>query len=332
LPQIGVAILGFGFVGRSFVRLTQSRSDLHVEVLAVSDRSGTAAVHGTGDLDRLIATKEAGTPVARSATSLLPGPGSAGWSAKMRGLGVRAVVNCLQTNLASGEPGLSWMLDALSNGLDVVTVDKGPVVHGFRILTEAAASHGTRLRFGGTAGVAVALEPPVTPIERIEGVLNGTTNYILTRMLRTKASLAEALADARRTGIAERNPRFDIEGWDSACKVVILANALMGSDARLDHVDRHGIEEGVEELVGAARSTGSVVRLVARAGRNRRGVDLAVRPEVVGPDSMLYSVDGTSKAAVLDDAKGNRRLVQGVSSPAAIAATIVSDLQSLLPT
>src|SRR5262249_53175472 len=146
----------------------------------------------------------------------------------------------------------------------VVTVDKGPIVHGFRELNEVARDSGARLGYSGTMGIRPPDELAGSRILEIRGVLNGTTNYILTQMQGTlsfQAALDRAISD----GVAEPQPSLDIEGWDTACKILILAKALMGAEARLDEVSRIGIGPETESLIGVAKATGRVVRLVGRA-------------------------------------------------------------------
>jgi homoserine dehydrogenase len=213
-------------------------------------------------------------------------------------------------------------------GMGIVTVDKGPVVHGYEVLMQSARAGGARFAFSGTTGVAIPDELRGRRVTEIRGVLNGTTNYILTEMQESGVSFEDALERARRDGIAEPDPRLDIEGWDTASKILILAKALMGADARLTDVARIGIGPDVESLVEVGRATARRVRLVGRARIYRGRVRVSVAPKLTEKDSPFYSVAGTSKAAVFRTEAGSV-LAHARSGRDAISQTILDDLLSL---
>jgi homoserine dehydrogenase len=213
-------------------------------------------------------------------------------------------------------------------GLSVVTVDKGPVVHGYEKLKQSARAGGSHFAFSGTTGVAIPDELRARSVLEIRGVLNGTTNYILTEMQERELSFKDALAKARRDGIAEPDPRLDIEGWDTASKILILAKALMGADVRLDEVARIGIGPDVRSLVEIGRASGRRVRLVGRARIYQGRVRVSVAPKLTEQDSPFYSVAGTSKAAVFRTDAGSV-LAHARSGRDAISQTILDDLLAL---
>jgi homoserine dehydrogenase len=174
---------------------------------------------------------------------------------------------------------------ALEQGTNVVTVDKGPLVHGLDEMKEAALRGGTRFGYSGTTGVSIPDELASERVLEIRGVLNGTTNYILTEMQEREKSFEEALAYAQASGIAEPDPSLDVQGWDTASKILILAKSLMGAQAGLEEVSRIGIGPETESLIRVGRSSGRVVRLVGRARIWQGRVRLSVAPKLVGPDS-----------------------------------------------
>src|SRR5262249_54067803 len=157
------------------------------------------------------------------------------------------------------------LLEALRAGLNVVTVDKGPLVHGFEPLQTAARSASRAIAYTGTTGVAVPDEIGGEKVVEIRGVLNGTTNYILTQIQKRDLSFSDALARAQQDGIAEPDPRLDIEGYDTACKILILARSLMNAGCDLTEVSRTGIGEQTDSLIRIAKESGRVTRLVGRA-------------------------------------------------------------------
>src|SRR5262249_47339934 len=156
--------------------------------------------------------------------------------------------------------------------------------------------------------------------------LNGTTNHILTAMQGQGLSFSEALGQAQRDGIAEPDPTLDTEGWDTACKILILAKALMGAEATLADVSRTGIGEETESLIEAACDKGKCVRLIGRAHVRQNQVLVSVSPEIIDGESPFYSVSGTSKAAIFRTAAGEV-ISHSRSGRDVISQTILEDLQ-----
>src|ERR1051325_5607002 len=163
-------------------------------------------------------------------------------SPQERARGVQCVVDCLAPYLATGEPGLTWALAALRTGADVVFADKGPLAIALPEVEAEAERCGRAI---GTSGTTAGALPTLTVARRelagatlveISGILNGTTNLILTRM-RDGVAFDEALAEAQRAGVAEPDPRYDIEGWDTAVKFTILARGLLDPSFTLGRVD-----------------------------------------------------------------------------------------------
>ncbi|MCS6826916.1 MAG: homoserine dehydrogenase, partial [Caldilinea sp.] len=125
----------------------------------------------------------------------------------------------------------------------------------------------------------------------LRGVFNATTNFILAEMAAGR-SYADALAEAQRRGVAERDPRLDVEGWDSACKLVILANSMLGVDATLAEVSVHGIADVTPEALAQAAQRGQTIKLLVSAERSQNGYALAVRPTSIDAYSFLGQCSG----------------------------------------
>jgi homoserine dehydrogenase len=325
--QVNVALLGFGNVGRAFATYIEATNVLpiRINVTGVADTSGGLFLNENSVLKRVIAHKDSG----RSLSEFAPGASIAGPDEFIRALpaaGISLLVESLPTDIASGEPALGLITAALAQGTNVVTVDKGPLVHGLNSLQEAEARGASRLGYSGTTGVSIPDEVANDRVLEIRGVLNGTTNYILTEMQQHQRSFDEALATAQAEGIAEPDPSLDVEGWDTVSKVLILANSLMGANAHLAEVSRTGIGLQTEALIRIARESGRVVRLLGRARVWQGRVRVSVAPKLVRPDSPFYSVAGTSKAAVFRTEKQGEILVSGRSGRDAISQTIVDDI------
>jgi len=234
-------------------------------------------------------------------------------------------IESLPTNIATGQPGLDLLTHALSLRLNVVTVDKGPLLHGFEALKEAARTASSGFAYSGTTGVSIPAELSGIRVFEIAGVLNGTTNYILNEMQERGLPFDQALLKAQADGIAEPDPALDIGGWDSAAKILILAKSLMKGRAELSNVSRTGINAGTQALIQTASKTGKVVRLVARARESEGQLRLSVAPEIVGSESRFFSVRGTSKLAIFRTDSGEITSMSR-SGRDAIAQTIVDDV------
>jgi homoserine dehydrogenase len=332
MKQINLALLGFGNVGRAFVRYlekTGESQNLKINIRAVADSSGALMIQSPEQMAALLAFKETG----RSFKEFAP----AGLISDARKFiqtcgaeNINCLVESLPTNIIDGQPALDLLKQALSQGICVVTADKGPMVHGIEALNNVAQSGESRFAFTGTTGVAIPLEISGDRVMGIRGVLNGTTNYILTAMQEQGLPFAEALAIAQRDGIAEPDPTLDIDGWDTACKILILAKALMKTEAKLTEVSRIGIGEETNRLIEIGRASNRVVRLVGRARIWQGRVRVSVAPKLLEKDSPFYHINGTSKAAVFRTAERGEVLSIAHSGRDAISQVILEDVLQVM--
>ncbi|HLF82628.1 MAG TPA: hypothetical protein VI837_00475 [Blastocatellia bacterium] len=328
MTQVTVALLGFGNVGRAFVRYAQSAttaSQAPIGIRAVADSSGGLLLDNDSQVELVMARKESGQSLREFAPRKLIGDARE-FIRALKSVGISILVESLPTNIAGGQPALGLLAAALEQGTNVVTVDKGPVVHGLETLKKAALKDGARLGYSGTTGVSIPDELAGDRVLEIRGVLNGTTNYILTEMQQGQRSFDEALRTAQADGVAEPDSSLDVQGWDTAAKILILAKSLMGADARLAAVSRTGIGPETESLIRIARESGRVVRLVGRARFWQGRVRVSVAPKLVEPDSPFYCVSGTSKAAVFRTERQGAVLALARSGRDAISQTIVDDI------
>jgi homoserine dehydrogenase len=189
-----------------------------------------------------------------------------------------------QAGPQSGQPGLSCIETALSRRMHVVTANKAPLVLAFSRLEALAESHSVELRYdatvtGGLPAVNLGRRDlAAAEIHRLEGILNLTTNYILTRMADDGLSYAQALHDAQVAGHAETDPTLDVEGWDAANKLVILAHSVLGQPATLADVTVEGILGVTPEMLAQAAAEAKRVKLLAVAEQRGKGYELSVRP------------------------------------------------------
>jgi len=327
-----VALLGFGNVGRSFARYAPAGStdnSLDIKIEAVADSSGGVFVDDDSAINRLLNGKDSGQRI-----SDIPSINSIAnhreYIDAIYAAGIRIIVESLPTNLIDGEPALSLIASALERGINVVTVDKGPLVHGFDLLKRAAREGGATLGTSGTTGVAIPSELSGDRVLEIRGVLNGTTNFILSEMQQHQKSFGEALAQAQADGIAEPDPSLDVDGWDTVVKTLILAKTLMGAETRLAEVSRIGIGAETESLIKIGRESGRLVRLVGRARIWQGKVRVSVAPKLVEEDSPFYSVSGTSKVAMFRTENRGVVLANARSGRNAISQTIIDDIVKIL--
>jgi homoserine dehydrogenase len=221
--------------------------------------------------------------------------------------------------------------------MHAVTANKGPVVHGYRELTDLARSRGLSFFFES----AVMDGAPVFSIARcglpgaevtgFQGILNSTTNLILSRMEEGE-SFDQAVAYTQSIGIAETDPSGDVDGWDAAVKVAALSTVLMDLPLTPDQVDRSGIREITREQVSQAAAQQKRWKLVCRAQRDSKhpqGVRASVEPRLVLPDSPLYNVMGTSAILQIEsDVLGRLSLIEENPSPKTTAYGLLADLLS----
>jgi homoserine dehydrogenase len=212
------------------------------------------------------------------------------------------VVEATWTNLKDGEPGLTHIVTALKSGKDVATSNKGPIALAYKKLVNLAKSKGLQLRFEST----VMSGTPVFSLREfclrgaqiigIRGILNGTTNYILTEMAAGK-SYTETLKKAQELGYAEAEPSGDVEAFDPAAKITLLANALMDAEVDFADVEREGITRIISDDITKAAQNSKRIKLIATATRGEAGcVKASVKPTLLPDSDMLAHVNGVMNA------------------------------------
>jgi homoserine dehydrogenase len=205
----------------------------------------------------------------------------------------------------TGQPAIEHIMAALESGAHAISANKGPLVHASNELVTLAKARGRRFLFESTVmdGVPIfSLFPlglPLTELRGFSGVLNSTTNVVLTEVEKGR-SFDEAIKRAQSIGIAETDPSEDLDGWDSAIKVAVLATVLMGVPTRIDQVLRNGIRDLSEEKIRSVRSAGMRYKLVCRAERRGNGVDCRVGPELLLLSDPMSGLEGTSSAIRFD--------------------------------
>jgi homoserine dehydrogenase len=211
------------------------------------------------------------------------------------------VFEATSLNVENGQPAIDHIRAALEHGAHAITANKGPIVHAYEELREIAKQRGKQFLFESTVMDGVPIfslfrnSLPVIEVKGFTGILNSTTNVILTGM-EGGLTFDDSLAEAQRLGIAETDASYDIDGWDAAVKVAALVNVIMGVPLPPDKVQRKGIRGLSAEAVRAARRAGTPYKLMCRARRNKNGsaVNASVRPEQIPLTDPMALVGGTS--------------------------------------
>jgi homoserine dehydrogenase len=305
LQTIDLLLVGLGNVHRQFLHLLSTRGEvlaqrygLHLRVVGAADSQGAVSDADGLAPAALLAHKRAG-----GSAGAYPG-GIAGATALnlLAQVQAQVLLEASPVNLVDAQPSLSILLAALERGMDVVLANKGPLALHYPLLRVAADAHGARLAFsatvcGGLPVVNVGVRDLVAAqVRRVEGIFNSTSNYILSQMAAGN-SYDEALVEAQRRGIAETNPTLDVDGWDTANKLTIVANAVLGFPATVRDVQPVVGIRGAE--VRAAE--GQRVRLLGVAERRADGgYNLSVRPAALPMTHKLAHVDGWEMGVVFE--------------------------------
>ncbi|MCX8191193.1 MAG: homoserine dehydrogenase, partial [Nitrososphaerales archaeon] len=236
------------------------------------------------------------------------------------------VIEATPTNIKDGEPALSHIIKAIRMGMHVISTNKGPFALAFPIIHELAEHNGVQLRFSGTVGGGTPILQFAKKCLRgdeiisIRGVLNGTTNYILTRM-EEGYPFDQALKEAQRLGIAETDPSLDIDGIDSAAKLVILANWVMKRRVTLKDVLIKGLREVNREDLITLLKQGKTIRLIASANDK-----IEVSPTQISLDDPL-NIKGTLNAVTFSSKyAGDETIIGRGAGGLETASAVLRDL------
>jgi len=339
MRTVGVVVCGLGGVGRALLGLLAEKKqdirdsrEIDFVLTAAVDIGGAAMSNNREGLPpgALKAHLERKSPVEEFADC--GRPGLSGQEA-IRQAEAQVLVETTPTNLEDGEPGTTHIRTALEQKMEVVSANKGPLVLYFRELHELARANGCGIHI--SAATAAAL-PTIdvgrvclagTRILSVEGILNGTTNYVLTRMRTEGCTYEVALKGAQELGIAETNPSFDVEGKDTANKMILISNRIFGTDYGPDDIAVKGITEVTPGDIAAAAADGKVIKLIGSAVREGDRIALRVAPVALAGDHPLALVNGSEKAiSYMTDTMDRVTVSGGKSSPVGAAAAVLKDM------
>jgi len=303
-----LTLIGFGNVGQEFSRLLIRKRDwllrekgIDIEVLAIATKTRGSLISSRAlDMEHVLDHLHVGGTLSDfgpESTTLAPLQIIDKTDADL-------MIELTPLNIESGQPAIDHIKAAFEVGLDVVTANKGPIAYAYKDLRALARSKGVHFRFEGTVmdGTPVfnLVEKtlPGCQVLGIEGILNSTSNFVLTEMSRGKR-MEDAIKEAQARGFAEAEPSLDIDGWDAAAKITALANVLMEAGSNPKKVDREGIRKISDIDLKNAKTDGLKIKQIARATREGDEVRLQVKPEFIDSSSPFWSIDGTSSAVRL---------------------------------
>ena len=311
MKHIRLALIGFGVVGRGFARLLSAkhdllkpRYDLDISLVGMANaRHGFIYREDGLNIQTSLELVAAGQ-------SLTAYPGSTHWEkplAGLRAIDADILVEATPTNLRDAEPGISHIRLALSKGMHVVTANKGPAALAATELLELARQHSVQLRMEATVMAGTPVLSTIREgmagarVQSIRGILNGTTNYILSAMAAGQDYVA-ALVEAQEQGYAETDPTADVEGYDAVAKTLILSSLIFGRSLKPHEVMRQGITAITREQVQQASEQGQRIKLIAslRLLSDDEGkevsLDARVEPIALPLSDPLARVDGVMNA------------------------------------
>ncbi|MDX2139717.1 MAG: homoserine dehydrogenase [Chloroflexota bacterium] len=331
------ALIGFGTVGQGFVEILrdkraalQSEHGFAPQIVAVATRSRGSLYAPNGlDFDALLSAIAAG--------HLDHYPDAPGLQRNLPTLdlihmcGADVLLEAAPTDLQTAQPALDHCYAALDSGMHLVLANKGPIALAYNELRQRAAQAGKRLLFegtvmAGTPSLRLALQALAgCTITEARGIINGTTNYILTQM-ESGMSYADALAQAQALGYAEADPTADVDGWDAAGKALILAAALFNRQFTLADFDVQGISSITLEDVAAARAAGERWKLIARVTANGG----SIQPVRIPMSHPLAGVSGgTNAITYTTDLMGEITLVGSGAGRIQTGFALLSDVLDL---
>ena len=300
-------LLGFGTVGQGLAELIlqkqsilKDRHGLALQVVGISDMLKGSITNPAGiDLSAALDKVKKGKPLTELGAAF-----SGNALAMVESVDADMVVEMTYTDIKTGEPATSHIKAALKKGMHVTTTNKGPLALHYHELAKLAKAGGAKFYYEGTvmSGTPVLNLVRETlagcQITEMKGILNGTTNYILTRM-EEGLSYEDALKKAQELGYAEAVPDADVLGWDALAKVTILANTVFGADRKPADFPCKGITEITSSAISAAKSRGKRFKLIGRVWREGGEVKGSVGPQEVDLSHPLAGIMGATNAVTI---------------------------------
>ena len=323
-----IIVCGFGTVAQSLAKLLVSRSDdlyakygIMPRIVGAFDTHGGAVDQSGLDLSRLVDVK-------KKHGSIKNYDKSKKWDGLdiIKNIDADVLIETTASNYRDAEPGMSHITNAMKLGMHVISVNKGPLAIAFPSLMELAVYNQVQFRFSGTVGGGTPIlnyaksSLQGEQITSFAGILNGTTNYILTNMTHGM-SFSQALKDAKSRGYVEADESLDLDGFDAAAKLVILANWIMGMKVTMPDIRRTGIRKVTLDDVKKAAKKKMAIKLIASCNK-----ELEVSPKEIPLDDPLC-VNGTLNAiSFTSEHSGTQTIIGKGAGGTETASAILRDL------
>lgn len=335
MSNFNLALLGFGNVGQALARLLlqkqeelRTKYDLSFSVTGIATGKHGVAINPEGiELDQAINLMRAET----SLDTLSLKPRNSDAADFIRHCEADVLFENTPVNYESGQPAIDHLQLALELGMHAITANKGPVVYAYQQLTKLAASKGRNFYFESTVMDGAPIFSlfrtalPGAQLLAFKGILNSTTNLILTRM-EGGYKFDQAIEHAQRIGIAETDPSGDTDGWDAAIKVAALVTVLMGVPLKPNEVERMGIRGISPKEIRSAQKQGKRWKLVCTAVREGDSIRASVAPQMVPPSSPLFQIDGTTSIVQFEtDVLGSLSVIETDPGPHTTAYGLLAD-------
>lgn len=333
MKRWNIVLTGYGTVGKQVARLLGERRERYREkysadVRLVGAARSTHAVYNSDGLD------------AQTLEALVQSGKAAKMKAGTEFLAASKADVLIETGpsqFETGGPGLVYIRQALEQGMHAISVSKGALVVDYAGLLRLAKQRGVMLKISGATAAALPtidlLEYNLAGCEiaTVEGIFTGTANFVLSSMMNEGMTCEQAIEQAQRMGIAEPDPSFDVDGWDTACKVTILANAAFGGQLKLTDVPKMSVRTVTPDQISGWKQEGLTPKLIGRIRKTEEGVTASVELTAVDAEHPFAGVNGTTKAIRVEtDVMGDLLVVGGKSDPVAAAAAALKDLEHIL--
>lgn len=332
MKRINVAICGFGRIGQQIAELLLNRSAYYKQKYQIDARLVGVCNSSSGliDQDGLQAAKWL------NKTQYQAGLTEQKFLEQVQ---ADVIIETGPSDYVTGGKGLFYLNYALTHNMNAIAVSKGALVVEGKKLINLAHQHHQKLFFSGATAAAL---PTVDLFEynlagcqilEIEGVFTGTTNFILNDMLQHECTFAESLEKAQAKGIAEPNSSFDVDGWDTAAKITILANTVLGADIKIQDIPRQGISHVTADHIRDWKKEDLIPRLVGFIHIENQQIQTGVELRLVPTNHPFAHLQGSNKCIrVLTQEMGELVVSGGASAPLATAAAALKDLELMLKT
>lgn len=329
---MNIGLIGYGGVGKAFIKLLIDKKEflrakgLVINVNYIIKSNGGIYIKEGIDLEEVIALED-------DLTKHKDFNKDININTIIKNKDIETLIELTNTDLKTGGAGLNHIKLALENKINVVTGNKGPIVLEYNNLKDIAVKNKVKLLFGCTTGGALPTLNAGTydiagaEVNKIEGILNGTSNYILTEMYENNYDYEVVLNKAIKEKIAEANYSYDVEGYDTAAKILIVANALMDANLKLEDIKTEGITKVTIETILREKEKGNKPKLIGSVYKEENKIKAEVKLEFINKDHNLYSVDGKNKGITYyTDTLGSISAIGGASGTRNAAASILRDI------